>query len=314
MKHESQSVSPKKGVFPKKEFINYSQIFFGTLIMAVGLVFFISPYKLAPGGVYGISIILHHLYKMYHASLEGFFGGVLPDNLDISIAALCLEAPLCVAGIIALGKAFGIKTVISFLTLALFTFILENLWGYSPLVDDIMLSTIFGAVCLGLGCGLIFRTGASSGGTDVISMIFSKKLHIQLGTMVIMVDSCVVLLSFVAFNDIKIPLYSFIVIYITGRIVNAAVYGFRNIKTLLIVSDKHEEIARFILDLDRGGTILYGQGMYTGNKKNIIFSNVNPKEVNLIRQHIRKVDPDAFITIIDAGQVVGEGFHSIHES
>jgi uncharacterized membrane-anchored protein YitT (DUF2179 family) len=300
-------------IFSRKWFVNYSQIIAGSFIMAVGFVYFISPYKLAPGGVYGISIMLHHLYEMYNDTLQNLLKINIPDNLDISVAALCMDIPLCLIAAKFLGKSFGIKTVVSFLSMALFTFILENIWGYKPLVDDVMLSTIFGAVCVGLGSGLIFRTGATSGGTDVISMIFSKKTSIQLGTMIIIVDSCVVMLSFVAFKDIKIPLYSFIIIYITGRIVNAAVYGFRNIKTLIIISDKHEEIAKFVLGLDRGGTILYGQGMYTGNKKNVIFTNVNPKEVNLIQQHIREVDPEAFITIIDAGQVVGEGFRSIHE-
>jgi uncharacterized membrane-anchored protein YitT (DUF2179 family) len=297
----------------KKWFINYGQVIAGSCIIAVGFVFFISPYKLAPGGVYGISIVLHYLYEMYHSALESLFGTVLPGNLDISVAALCMDIPLCIIGTKALGKSFGIKTVVSFVAMALFTFILENSWGYNVLVDDVMLSSIFGAVCVGLGSGLIFRTGATSGGTDVISMIFSKRTSIPLGTMVIIVDSCVVLLSFVAFQDIKIPLYSFIIIYITGRIVNAAVYGFRNIKTLIIVSDKHEEIAKFVLGLERGGTVLYGEGMYTGNKKKVIFTNVNPKEVNLIQQHIRDVDPDAFITIIDAGMVVGEGFRNIHD-
>jgi uncharacterized membrane-anchored protein YitT (DUF2179 family) len=300
-------------LFSKKWFVNYGQVIAGSFIIAVGFVYFISPYKLAPGGVYGISIVLHYLYEMHHASLENVLGISLPANLDISVAALCMDIPLCIIGTKILGKSFGIKTVVSFLTMALFTFILENSWGYNPLVDDIMLSVVFGAVCVGLGSGLIFRTGATSGGTDVISMIFSKKTSIPLGTMVIIVDSCVVMLSFVAFQDIKIPLYSFIIIYITGRIVNTAVYGFRNIKTLIIVSDKHEEIAKFVLGLERGGTILYGEGMYTGNGKKIIFTNVNPKEVNLIQQHIREVDPEAFITIIDAGMVVGEGFRSIHE-
>ncbi|MDR1887280.1 MAG: YitT family protein [Prevotellaceae bacterium] len=298
----------------KKWFVNYGQVVAGSFIMAVGFVFFISPYRLAPGGVYGISIVLHYMYEMYYNVLVDWLGINLPDNLDISVAALCMDIPLCIIGTKVLGKAFGIKTVVSFLTMALFTFILENSWGYDPLVDDVMLSTIFGAVCLGLGSGLVFRTGATSGGTDVISMIFSKKTSIPLGTMVIIVDSCVIVLSFVAFQDMKIPLYSFIIIYITGRIVNAAVYGFRNIKTLIIISDKYKEIAQFVLELDRGGTIFYGEGMYTGNKKNIIFTNVNPKEVNLIQQHIREVDPEAFITVIDAGQVVGEGFRSIHET
>ncbi|MDR2382301.1 MAG: YitT family protein [Prevotellaceae bacterium] len=297
----------------KKWFRNYIQVIAGSFIIAVGFVFFISPYRLAPGGVYGISIVLHYLYEMYHSALESMFGAGLPGNLDISVAALCMDIPLCIIGTKFLGKSFGIKTVVSFIAIAVFTFIMENSWGYNALVDDVMLSSIFGAVCVGLGSGLIFRTGATSGGTDVVSMIFSKRTSIPLGTMVIIVDSCVILMSFVAFQDIKIPLYSFIIIYITGRIVNAAVYGFRNIKTLIIVSDRHEEIAKFVLGLDRGGTILYGEGMYTGNKKKVIFSNVNPKEVNLIQQHIRDVDPEAFITIIDAGMVVGEGFRNIHD-
>jgi uncharacterized membrane-anchored protein YitT (DUF2179 family) len=297
----------------KKWFVNYGQVLAGSFIIATGFVFFISPYKLAPGGVYGISIMLHYLYEMYYETLASAFRADLPESLDISVAALCMDIPLCIIGTKALGKSFGIKTVVSFVAMAMFTFILENSWGYGVLVDDVMLSSIFGAVCVGLGCGLIFRTGATSGGTDVVSMILSRRTSIPLGTMVIIVDSCVVILSFVAFQDIKIPLYSFIVIYITGRIVNAAVYGFRNIKTLIIVSDKHEEIAKFVLELERGGTILYGEGMYTGNPKKVIFTNVNPKEVNLIQQHIREVDPEAFITIIDAGMVVGEGFRNIHD-
>jgi uncharacterized membrane-anchored protein YitT (DUF2179 family) len=296
----------------KKLLFNYGQILAGTFIMAVAFVYFISPYKLAPGGVYGISIMLHYLYDIHNTLLTGIFGNI-PANLDISVAAICMEIPLLILGIKTLGKKFGIKTVTGIFSLAAFTFILENLWGYEPLVDDIMLSAIFGAVCMGLGCGLIFRTGATSGGTDIVSMIFHKKTSIPLGTAIIIVDSCIVLISFVAFNDIKIPLYSFIIIYISGRIVNAAVYGFNNIKTLFIVSDKHEDIARFILQIERGGTILYGKGMYTGNNKNIIFSNVSLKEVNSILQYIKEVDPDAFITIIDAGQVVGAGFKSIHK-
>lgn len=302
--------------FSRKWFIAYTQIIAGSFIMAVGFVLFISPYKLAPGGVYGIAIMLHHLYKIYHVAIQGVVSFGIPNNLEISGMALAMDIPLCIVGIRILGAVFGIKTVVSFSVLALFTFILENTWGYQPLiVDDIMLSAIFGAVLLGLGAGLIFKSNATSGGTDVISMIFARKFHLPLGTMVVLVDSCVVLFTLLAFNDIKIPLYSFIIIFITGRIVNATVYGFRNIKTIFIISEKQEEIAQFILSLDRGGTILYGEGMYTGSPKKMIFSNVNPREVNLIQTYIREVDPTAFMTVMDAGQVVGEGrgFHNIHE-
>ena len=303
-----------RNILSVKNLQDYAQLFVGAFVMSVSFVFFISPYRLAPGGVYGISIMLHYLYEMNHVALESLLGVELFENLDISVAALCMDVPLCIVGTWILGKAFGVKTVVSFLAMALFTFILENTYGYEPFVDDIMLSVIFGAVFLGIGSGLIFRTGATSGGTDVISMILSKKLHVSLGVMVIIVDSCVVMLSLVAFNDIKIPLYSFIIIYITGRIVDAAVYGFRKIKTLLIVSDKHEEIARFILALDRGGTIIHGKGMYTGKEKELIFSNLSLKEANIVKQYISEVDPEAFVTVIDAGQVVGEGFRSIHDA
>lgn len=308
-------LTPEKK-FSKKWFLSYSQILIGSFLMSAAFVFFISPYRLAPGGVYGISIMLHHLYDMYHGAIQLLMPFDIPNKMDISIMAICMDIPLCIIGIKILGPIFGIKTVFSFSALFVFTYILENTWGYDALVvDDIMLSSICGAVLLGFGAGLIFKSNATSGGTDVISMIFSRKFHIPLGYMVIIVDSCVVLFAFVAFNDIKIPLYSFLIIFITGKVVNTTLYGFQEIKTMLIISEKYKEIAEFIINLDRGGTILYGEGIFTGDSKKIIFSNVNPKEVNLIKNYIREIDPLAFVTVINAHQVVGEGrdFKKIHE-
>lgn len=309
-----QKLVPEK-LFSKKWFEAYGLILLGSFIMASGFVFFISPYKLAPGGVYGIAITLHHIYDMYHSSIQSLLGNNIPGNLEISIVAICMDIPLCLIGIKILGPIFGIKTVVGFSSLALFTFLLENAWGYQPLVDDAMLSSIFGGVLIGLGVGLIFKAKATSGGTDIVSMILSKKLHIPIGTMLIIVDSIVVMVTLAAFKDWKIPLYSWLVIYITGQVINATLYGFRKIKTMLIISEKHEDIAQFILSLDRGGTILYGEGMYTGKSKKIIFSNVNIKEVNLIHEYIHEIDPQAFVTVMDANEVIGEGrgFRSIHE-
>ncbi|MDR1056806.1 MAG: YitT family protein [Prevotellaceae bacterium] len=310
-----QKLTPEK-LFSKKWFIAYSLILLGSFVMASGFVFFVSPYKLAPGGVYGISITLHYVYEMYHLAIQGLLGNWIPDNLEISIVAICMDIPLCLLGIKALGPIFGVKTVVGFSSLAFFTYLLENTWGYNPLVDDPMLSAIFGGVLIGLGVGLMFKAKATSGGTDIISMILSKKLHIPVGTMLVIVDSIVVMVTLAAFKDWKIPLYSWLVIYITGQIVNATLYGFRRIKTMLIVSDKHEDIARYILGLDRGGTLFYGEGIYTGNAKKIIFTNVNIKEVNLIYDYIREIDPQAFVTVMDANEVTGEGrgFRNIHES
>ena len=303
-------------LFSKKWFVAYIFILSGSFIMAVGFVLFISPYKLAPGGVYGISITLHYVYEMYHSTLMNLLGAWIPYNLNISIVAICMDIPLCLLGIRVLGPIFGIKTVVGFSLLALFTFILENTWGYNPLVDDAMLSAIFGGVLIGFGVGFIFKAKGTSGGTDIIAMIFSKNFHMPIGTMLIIVDSIIVLLALVAFKDWKIPLYSWIVIYIAGQVINATMYGFRHIKTMFIVSEKYEEIAKFIIDLDRGGTVLYGEGMYTHKSKKIIYTNVNVREVNLIYEYIRDIDPEAFVTVVNANEVVGEGrgFKSIYES
>ena len=301
-------------LFSKKWFAAYGLILLGSFIMASGFVFFVSPYKLAPGGVYGIAITLHYVYEAYHSVLLSVLGSWIPNNIDIGIAAICMDIPLCLIGMKILGPIFGVKTVVGFSSLAFFTYILENTWGYEALVDDAMLSSVFGGVLIGLGVGLIFKARATSGGTDIIVTILSKKFHIQMGTMLMLVDSIVVLCALIAFKDWKIPLYSWIIIYITGQVVNATLYGFHKIKTMLIISEKYDEIGKFILGLDRGGTLLYGEGMYTNNAKKIIFSNVSVREVNLIYEYIKAIDPDAFITVMDANEVVGEGFRNIHES
>ncbi len=281
--------------------------------MAVGLVMFISPYKLAPGGVYGIAITLHHLYDMYHSAIQATFG-FMPNNLDIGIVALCFDIPLCIIGIRILGPLFGIKTVVGFVSLAAFTMLLENTWGYKALVDDIMLSSIFGGVLIGIALGMIFRAKATSGGSDIIAMIVSKYTNLSLGTSVMIVDSIIVMVTLAAFGDWKLPMYSWIVIYVVGVVVDVTMKGFNHIKTMLIISDKHEEIVdKIINDLDRGATYLHGQGAYSGQERKIIFTNISIREVGIMQQYIKNIDPKAFVTIIDANEVIGDGFKSIHD-
>lgn len=288
----------KEKLFSWQWFLSYSLIVFGTFIMAVGFVFFISPYKLAPGGVYGIAIVLHHLF-----------------GLPIGITALCMDVPLVLIGIKVLGPRFGIKTVLGFTLTAFFVDLLSYFWGNTPLVpDDALLSSIFGGVTLGVGLGLIFKSKATSGGSDIIAMIIAKYTRLPIGQLLAIVDSVIVLIGLAAFSDWRIPLYSWITIYITGKVIDVIIEGISYDKTLFIISSKHQEIRdKIINDLNRGGTFLKGNGMYNNEEKNIIFVNVNRREMAILQDFINDIDPHAFMTVIDANEVLGEGFKSLKE-
>lgn len=297
----------KEKLFSRKWFISYGLIVIGSLILAAGFVYFITPYKIVPGGVYGISIVIHYLTK-------GTFA-FAPDGLPIGTMGLIMNIPLTIIGIKVLGPKFGIKTVVGFVLTSVFMDFLTFFWGDVPLVEnDPLLSSIFGGVLVGFGLGLIFKAKATSGGSDIVAMIIAKYTRLPLGQLMIVVDSIIVLVGLVAFQDWRIPLYSWIVIFITGKVIDTVLEGVTYDKTLFIVSDKFEEIRdRIINDLNRGGTYIPGKGMYNGAEKTIIFTVVNRREMALLEEYISQIDPDAFVTVIEANEILGSGFKSLNE-
>lgn len=294
----------KEKFLSKKWFFSYSLILIGAFIMASGFVFFISPYKFAPGGVYGISIVIHHL-------TEGMFK-MFPNGLPIGAVALSMDIPLTIIGTKILGPRFGAKTITGFISLAVFTDFLGGLWGNEPLVvDQPLLSAIYGGVLVGLGLGLVFRTRATSGGSDIIAMIIEKHTRLPLGQLMIFVDSAIVLLTLVAFRDWSLPLLSLIIIFITGKVVDIVLEGMDYNKAVMIISDNYLEIKEIIIkDIDRGGTIFPGKGMYHDRDKKMIFTVLNRREVEILKERIREIDPNAFVTIFDAKEILGNGFKS----
>lgn len=296
----------KKNLFSTRMFRDYLFIIAGAFIVAVGFVFFISPHRIVPGGVYGIAIVVHYLTK-------GVFS-FWPDGIPIGLFGLILNIPLTYAGIKILGARFGIKTIIGFILTSLFmdgiTFLRQV--GDAPLVDDVLLSCVFGGVLIGFGLGLIFKSRATSGGSDIIAMIIARFSNGQLGQTLIYVDSTIVILGLIAFQDWKIPLYSWLVIYITGKAIDTTMEGSNYNKALLIISKEHEKIKNKILyDLERGGTYLQGRGMYTNEEKQVIYTVVSRREVAILEQYIHSIDPDAFITVMDTSEILGEGFQSL---
>ncbi len=271
----------------------------GTFIMAIAFVYFISPYKLAPGGTYGIAIVLHHLL-----------------HWPTGFVALAIDIPLLLIGLKVLGPRFGWKTVVGVIALSQFVNLLMWIQGDVALVpDDALLSSIFGGVILGVGLGLVLRAKATTGGSDIIAMILSKYTRLPMGQLLIYIDSVIVLVGLAAFNAWEIPLYSWIVIFITGKVIDLVVDGVSYDKSLLIVSEKHDEIRdKLINDLKRGGTFLDAEGMYNGKKKKVIFTVVNRRELTILKDYVHQIDPYAFITVNDAREILGEGFKSLKTS
>ena len=288
----------KEKIFSKDWFKAYSFILIGAFVMAVGYVLFISPYKFAPGGVYGIAIVLHHLL-----------------GWPIGLVGLAMDIPLTLLGIWILGPRFGAKTVVGFVMLSVWISVLEYLYGYEPFVaGQPLLSAIYGGVLVGLGLGLVFKSKATSGGSDIIAMIIAKYTKLPLGQLMIYVDSVIVLIGWVAFKDPLIPLISWVIIFITGKVVDVVLEGINYDKTLFIISEKYEEIQHKIIhDLNRGGTAFKGHGLYNNNEKTILFTVVNRRELAMLQDYIRKIDPDAFLTVINANEVLGHGFKSLKE-
>ena len=288
----------KEKPFTRKWFISRGLILIGSFILASGLVLFITPYKIIPGGVYGISIVLHYLF-----------------GTPVGLVALCFDIPLTIIGVKVLGPRFGYKTVLGFSLTAIFTDTLTYFWGFEPLVKgDALLSSIFGGVLLGLGLGLIFRSKATSGGSDIIAMIIAKKTRLPLGMLMIYVDSVIVLLGLLVFQDWKIPLYSWIVIFISGKVIDIVITGISYDKSIFIISEKHEEIRdKIINNLNRGGTYIEGKGMFNMADRKIIFTVVSRREVAILEEYIHEIDPKAFLTVTDATEILGEGFRSLKE-
>ena len=326
----------KKDMFSYQWFYQYALVIFGTFIMAMGFVFFIDPHGIVPGGVYGIGIVVNNLTQglfpvgpfgnLHTLNEPGFWGSITYPLMDyinnmfvqykggipIGFTGLLINIPLTFIGIKVLGPKFGIKTILGFILCTIFIDGLTGWWGLVALVDDVLLSCVFGGILIGFGLALVFKAHATTAGSDIIAMIIEKYTRISLGKLMIYVDSTIVLCSLLVDIDWQIPLYSWVVIYITGRVIDMTLQGANVEKALFIISDQYELIRnKIIKDLDRGGTFIKGQGIYNKADKNIIFVVLNRREMTLLQDYIHSIDSHAFITVMETNEILGEGFKSL---
>lgn len=291
-----------------KIIISWAGVFFGSLLIAVAYVLFNTPYNITPGGVYGLGIVINH-----------FFPDIMVGTIGLS-----LDIPLLITSFIIFGKGSGFKTIAAALVLPIIMNTLTVMVGGTDpalilngninLSNDILLASIFGGILTGIGLGIIVKSNATSGGTDVIGMIMTKYLKMPFSKSMLIVESCVVLSGLVVFGNWTLPLYSLISLFITSKLIDVMIDGTSTDKLLFIISDKHEIIKDFILnELDRGGTYLKASGMYTKSDKMVIFVVISRNQLPRMRDLIKEIDKGAFMTVVNAHEILGDGFKSFTE-
>jgi len=325
-------------LFSGKWFYNYSLLVAGAFIFALGYIFFITPHFIVPGGAYGIGVIINKLSVgmfpqgpfgyLDSADYPGFFSNIAYYCMDylndlfrkyeggipVGLTGLIINAILVSVGYKILGPRFGIKTIVGFILSSIFIDVLTCWWGMVPLVDDVLLSCVFGGILIGFGFGLILQAKATTAGSDIIGMILSKYTKFPLGQMIIYVDLLIILSSLYVDIDWQIPLYSLIVLYISGRVIDITIQGSTYEKALFIISDKSEEIRdKVVTDMKRSGTFIKGKGMYNGQEKTMIFIVVNRRELALLKDFIQHIDPNAFLTVMETNEILGKGFKSLSD-
>ena len=294
----------------KQQFVAYFYLVLGSLIFAVGDVMFVNPYLLAPGGTYGLANVLNTVWPW-----------------KISYYAICMDIPLLLIGTWILGPKFGAKTVISTILIFAFTWLLETFWGYQPVihdgllnepvkglafVPDYFLNTLVAGLVYGVAIGLVFKSGATSGGSDIISMILHKYTKVSLGTLVLIVDSCITLTSFIAFHQLRLPIYSILLIVIESKVIDLVVEGVKSYKTAFIVTDEIDAVRNFIIeDLDRSGTVFAGSGLYQGAERKMIYVTLNRADLVKLKANLRFLDPNAFVNVIESSEIMGNGFKAL---
>lgn len=310
-------------IFSMRWWLSWISIFLGCLIMAAGFVFFINPYNIVPGGIYGASIVMHNLFPSIQVGTFGYM----------------FDVPLLILAMVLFGGAFGLRTIIAaLLTPGLMNIIstfaypskealqaldpAQLLGGKIDLSNDLMLATLIGAAMLGVGVGLVVRNQATTGGTDIVAMVLQKYAHIPFSNGVLLADAVVVIsgLLVIGFGwgvddgaesaGWMLSLYSLIAIFISSRVIARVIDGASYDKLIFIISNCHqEEIRHFITsELDRSATYIKASGMYSGNEKEMIFLVVSRKEVRSVEHRIKDIDPQAFMVVTNAYDTFGEGF------
>ncbi len=300
-------VVPKRMI--KRILWDYALMTVGVTFMALAMVWFLDPYKVSAGGVSGIAIVLRRAI-----------------GIPLGMTMLVLNIPLFLLGVRALGKKFGIRTLYGFVMFSVLTdlidgvlyrtllhkqsYLLSDPTSIDVLKDlDPLLAAIFGGILLGIGLGLVFRGQGSTAGSDIVAQIAVKYRIATAGQTFMVFDFIVISVAAFFFGNVAFALIGFVALYVSSKVVDLVVEGIGNTRGVFIISDEWKRISdRIMEELDRGVTLLHGEGGYTGKDKEVIFCVVTTRNIYKVRQIVIEEDPSAFMVISNLREAYGLGF------
>ena len=280
---------------------NYLLIIIGTALMAFAIASVLEPASLVTGGFSGIAIIV-----------KQYTGHLIPGGVPLSVTNLVLNIPVFLIAIRLKGLRYLIHTLFATVMLSFWLSVLPVV----PLAgDDLLLASLYGGILMGAGIGLVFVTGATTGGTDLIAALVQHFLrHYSISNILWVIDTAVVLVG-VYLYGIQITLYAIIAIYLTSKISDGIIDGLKFSKAAFIITEKPEELAALVMEeLGRGVTGISATGMYSGDSKNMLLCVVSKKEIVRLKELAKSCDPNAFVIVTDVREVLGEGFIEHHGS
>ena len=280
---------------------NYLLIIIGTALMAFAIASVLEPASLVTGGFSGIAIIV-----------KQYTGHLIPGGVPLSVTNLVLNIPVFLIAIRLKGLRYLIHTLFATVMLSFWLSVLPVV----PLAgDDLLLASLYGGILMGAGIGLVFVTGATTGGTDLIAALVQHFLrHYSISNILWVIDTAVVLVG-VYLYGIQITLYAIIAIYLTSKISDGIIDGLKFSKAAFIITEKPEALAALVMEeLGRGVTGISATGMYSGDSKNMLLCVVSKKEIVRLKELAKSCDPNAFVIVTDVREVLGEGFIEHHGS
>lgn len=274
--------------------IEYFGILIGVIITALSLVLFLVPNKIAAGGVSGLATIVYHTL--------GF---------PVGITMLAINIPLFLFSVKELGVRFGIKSLFGTITLSLIIDIIEPF--VNPVTSDPFLAALYGGVLSGVGIGIVFRFGGTTGGTDLGAQLLKKFTGLSSGQGLLAIDAVVITLAAIFFN-VELALFGLIGLFATSKVIDLVQEGLQYARAALIISDEPEKITKEIFErLNRGVTVLKGKGAYSGKERDILLVVISQAEVTRLKALVNNIDNKSFVIITHIHEALGEGFKNLSQ-
>ncbi|MGL4874688.1 MAG: YitT family protein [Clostridium sp.] len=273
----------------------YSIITIGMVLVVIAIQFFFIPNNITGGGVTGISVVICEYFQ----------------GLNVGLVMGILNIILFGVAFIFIGRNFGGKTIYAAMGISCISWIVEEFFTPVAFTNDLMLATIAGSLLLGGGLGIVFTQDASTGGTDIIAKILNKFFHIDMGKGMQMVDIIVVVFCGITFG-IEKAIYAAVCVLLTGIIIDKVISGYSTCHQVIIFTNKTKHIKEYIIkDIDRGCTVFTGEGGYTGERKSVIYCVLGRSQLMKVKRFVKEHEPDSFVIVNDAHDVLGKGFGTI---